>query len=281
MSAARDLPPEPGTQHPGEHAEGGARPSASGDEPTVAEDAALARQLAETTGELLMTLRDDTSTGREREYRGDAEAHDYLIGALARHRPEDAVLSEEGTQDPAPRRGAHRLWIVDPLDGSSGYGRGGDEWGVHVALVVDGTLVAGAVSLPARGELADSATVRPLPDTPVDPEAGLSVTVSRSRPPMELRRLAAAFPVRTVAMSAAGVKTLAVVDGLVDAYLHSGGQYEWDNAAPAAVAEGAGVRVTRLDGSPLPFGADDPYSPDLLIARPAAHQAILDVLRGR
>ena len=107
-----------------------------------------------------MTLRDDTSTGREREYRGDAEAHDYLIGALARHRPEDAVLSEEGTQDPAPRRGAHRLWIVDPLDGSSGYGRGGDEWGVHVALVVDGALVAGAVALPARGELADSATVR-------------------------------------------------------------------------------------------------------------------------
>ena len=93
------------------------------------------------------------------------------------------MLSEEGTQDPAPRRGAHRLWIVDPLDGSSGYGRGGDEWGVHVALVVDGTLVAGAVALPARGELADSATVRPLPDTPVDPEAGLSVTVSRSRPP--------------------------------------------------------------------------------------------------
>jgi 3'(2'), 5'-bisphosphate nucleotidase len=256
VSAARDVPPEP----------------------TAAEDAALARELADETGALLLELRDTTGPGRDREYRGDAEAHDFLVRALHRHRPTDVVLSEEGLQDPAPRRGAHRLWIVDPLDGSSGYGRGGDEWGVHVALVVDGALVAGAVALPARGELADSATVTPLPDTPVDPERGLTVTVSRSRPPVELRRLAAAFPVRTRAMSAAGVKTLAVVDGTVDAYLHSGGQYEWDNAAPAAVAVGAGLRVTRLDGRPLPFGADDPYSPDLLIARPAVHRAILDVL---
>jgi len=264
VSAARDVPPE--------------EPAESTTEPTAAEDAALARELADETGALLLELRDATGPGRDREYRGDAEAHDFLVRALHRHRPTDVVLSEEGLQDPAPRRGAHRLWIVDPLDGSSGYGRGGDEWGVHVALVVDGALVAGAVALPARGELADSATVTPLPDTPVDPERGLTVTVSRSRPPVVLRRLAAAFPVRTRAMSAAGVKTLAVVDGTVDAYLHSGGQYEWDNAAPAAVAVGAGLRVTRLDGRPLPFGADDPYSPDLLIARPAVHQAILDVL---
>ncbi|MFC5139438.1 inositol monophosphatase family protein [Actinomycetospora rhizophila] len=265
MSAAREEPTGAG---------------ATAAEPTVAEDAALARELADATGALLLELRDDTGPGRDREYRGDAEAHEFLVGALQRHRPDDAVLSEEGTQDPAPRRGAHRLWIVDPLDGSSGYGRGGDEWGVHVALVVDGALAAGAVALPARGELADSDTVATLPDTPVDPERGLTITVSRSRPPVELRRLAAAFPVRTVALSAAGVKTLAVVDGQVDAYLHSGGQYEWDNAAPAAVAVGAGLRVTRLDGSPLPFGADDPYSPDLLIARPAVHDAVLDVLLG-
>lgn len=247
-------------------------------DPSLAEDAALARELADETGHLLLSLRDDTPPGRDREYRGDAEAHDFLVGALARRRPDDAMLSEEGTQDPSGRRGAHRLWIVDPLDGSSGYGRGGDEWGVHVALVVDGALVAGAVALPARGRLADSATVAPLPDSVADLERGLTVTVSRSRPPAELRRLAVAFPVRTVGLSAAGVKTLAVVDGTVDAYLHSGGQFEWDNAAPAAIAQAAGARVTRIDGRPLPFGADDPYSPDLLIARPAVHKAILAAL---
>lgn len=246
--------------------------------PETAEDAALARELADATGRLLLELRDTSGPGWDREYRGDADAHDFLMRELARHRPDDAVLSEEGVQDPAVRRGAHRLWIVDPLDGSSGYGRGGDEWGVHVALVVDGRLAAGAVALPARGELLDSATVPPLPDRPLDPEHTLRVTVSRSRPPAELRRLAATHAVRTVPYSSVGVKTLAVLRGEVDAYLHSGGQYEWDNAAPMAVALAAGARVSRIDGRTLEFARDDPYSPDLLLARPAVHAAVLAAL---
>jgi 3'(2'), 5'-bisphosphate nucleotidase len=246
--------------------------------PDYAEDAALARELADATGRLLLELRDGTANGRSREYAGDAEAHEFLVRELARRRPDDAVLSEEGTQDPTGRRGAHRLWIVDPLDGSSGFGRGGDEWGVHVALAVDGRLAAGAVALPARGDLVDSDTVPPLADTPVDPDRALSVTVSRSRPPVELRRLAETYGVRTVPRSAAGVKTVAVIRGEVDAYLHSGGQYEWDNAAPMAVALAAGARVSRVDGRELGFGNDDPWSPDLLVARPAVHAAILAAL---
>lgn len=246
--------------------------------PRTAQDAVLARELAERTGQLLLDLRARTEPGRHREYEGDAAAHEFLVGELGRRRPSDAVLSEEGNQDPSRRRDAHRLWIVDPLDGSSGFGRGTDEWGVHVALLIDGQLAAGAVAVPALGEVVDSSTIPALPDAPVDPDRGITVTVSRSRPPVELRRLAATYPVRTVPRSAAGVKTLAVLRGEVDAYLHSGGQYEWDNAAPVAVALAAGVRATRLDGSPIPFGADDPYSPDLLIARPAVHDAILGVL---
>ena len=247
--------------------------------PATADDATLAREIAAETGRLLLALRERTSPGRDREYRGDAEAHSFVASELARRRPDDAVLSEEGSQDPTRRRGAHRLWIVDPLDGSSGFGRGTDEWGVHVALTVDGVLAAGAVAVPATGDLVDSATVEPLVDTPVDPDRALSVTVSRSRPPVELRHLAETYGVRTVPRSAAGVKTLAVVRGEVDAYLHSGGQYEWDNAAPMAVALAAGASATRLDGTPVPYGRDDPYSPDLLIARPAVHAAILAALR--
>lgn len=246
--------------------------------PETAQDASLARELADETGRLLLELRERTRPGRDREYRGDADAHAFLTGELARRRPDDAVLSEEGTQDPAGRRGAHRLWIVDPLDGSSGFGRGTDEWGVHVALVVDGRLAAGAVALPATGDLLDSDTVAPLADAPVEPDRALTVTVSRSRPPVELRRLAETYGVRTVPRSAAGVKTVAVLRGEVDAYLHSGGQYEWDNAAPMAVALAAGARVSRLDGRPLEFARDDPYSPDLLVARPAVHAAILAAL---
>ncbi len=251
--------------------------------PATAEDAALARELAGATGELLLDLRDRTPPGRDREYAGDADAHAYLTRELARRRADDAVLSEEGSLDPRTRHGAHRLWIVDPLDGSSGFGRGTDEWGVHVALVIDGRLAAGAVAVPGIDALVDSATVEPVPDDPLpwDERAGkasLAVAVSRSRPPSELRTVEGAFRVRLVRRSAAGVKMLSVLRGEADAYLHSGGQYEWDNAAPMAVAMAAGLRATRIDGTEVPYGRDDPYSPDLLIARPTVHEAVLAAL---
>jgi 3'(2'), 5'-bisphosphate nucleotidase len=150
---------------------------------------------------------------------------------------------------------------------------------VHVALVVDGKLAAGAVAIPGTGELVDSATVEPVPDDPLPDDGELAVTVSRSRPPAELRTVERAFRVRLVKHSAAGVKTLAVLDGEADVYLHSGGQYEWDNAAPMAVAMAAGLRATRIDGTEVPYGRDDPYSPDLLIARPAVHAAVLAALQ--
>ena len=254
--------------------------------PATAEDAALARELAEETGELLSALRARTRPGRDREYAGDADAHTFLTRELARRRPDDAVLSEEGSLDPGGWRGAHRLWIVDPLDGSSGFGRGTEEWGVHVALVVDGRLAAGAVAVPGMDALVDSDTVEPVPDDPLAASTehpgrdALAVTVSRSRPPAELRAVERAFDVRLVKRSAAGVKTLAVLRGEADVYLHSGGQYEWDNAAPMAVAMAAGLRATRIDGAEVPYGQDDPYSPDLLIARPTVHAAVLAALRG-
>jgi 3'(2'), 5'-bisphosphate nucleotidase len=69
-------------------------------------------------------------------------------------------------------------------------------------------------------------------------------------------------------MGSAGVKVLSVVDGTTDAYLHAGGQFEWDSAAPVAVARAAGVVCARLDGSPLEYNRPNPWLPDLFIARP-------------
>ena len=68
-------------------------------------------------------------------------------------------------------------------------------------------------------------------------------------------------------MGSAGAKAMAVVRGEADIYLHTGGQYEWDNCAPVAVAQAAGMHVSRVDGTPLRYNNSNPYLPDLLICR--------------
>jgi 3'(2'), 5'-bisphosphate nucleotidase len=232
-------------------------------------DHALAAELATSAGRLLVDLRarraadavDPKALGRE----GDAEAHELLMAGLAEARPGDAVLSEEGLADPA-RLTAERVWIVDPLDGTREYGEvPRRDWAVHVALVVGGEPVAGAVALPAR----DLTLATDPPPPPAPPwEGPPRVLVSRSRPPVEATRVAEALGGELVPLGSAGAKAMAVVLGEADVYAHSGGQYEWDSAAPVAVARAAGLHVSRLDGSPLVYNRPDPYLPDLLICRP-------------
>jgi 3'(2'), 5'-bisphosphate nucleotidase len=171
-----------------------------------------------------------------------------------------------------------RVWIVDPLDGTREYGEvPRTDWAVHVALVVDGTPVAGAVALPARGlTLATDAA----PALPPRGEGSPRVVVSRSRPPAAATRIADALGGELVSLGSAGAKAMAVVLGEADVYPHSGGQYEWDSAAPVAVAAAAGLHVSRLDGSPLVYNRPDPYLPDLLVCRPELADRVIAAARG-
>jgi 3'(2'), 5'-bisphosphate nucleotidase len=251
----------------------------------VADDARLAAALAEGAGRVLMTLRaragsgDVAREGKPLGAAGDAAAQAWLAAALAEHRPADAVLSEEAERD-AARLDAERVWIVDPLDGTresaeidpDGVRR--TDFAVHVALWTrDRGLVAGAVALPGRGIVHDSATVVRVDDARArDVLAGtrpLRIAASRTRPPAVVLRLAERPDVELVPMGSNGVKVIAVVDGTVDAYVHAGGQYEWDSAAPVAVARAAGLEATRLDGSPIEYNKPDPWSPDLVVCHPA------------
>ena len=197
----------------------------------------------------------------------DRRSHDFIVEALAAARPGDAVLSEEGEDDVAARLGARRVWIVDPLDGTREYGEPGrHDWAVHIALWEDGELVAGAVALPADGRVLS--TAEPPPPRPCDPRR-IRIVVSRSRPPDFVASLVAAFGggAEVVAMGSAGAKAAAVITGAADVYVHAGGQYEWDSAAPVAVARAGGLHCSRLDGSPLRYNQADPYLPDLVICR--------------
>jgi 3'(2'), 5'-bisphosphate nucleotidase len=209
--------------------------------------------------------------------RGDRASHELLVAALARARPDDAVLSEEGVDD-AARLDAPRVWIVDPLDGTREFGEANRvDWAVHVALTVRGRVEAAAVALPARPL---TLTAAPPPPPPPRHVGRPRVVVSRTRPPAIAEELAAQLDGELVALGSAGAKAMAVVLGEADVYAHSGGQYEWDSAAPVGVAAAAGLHVSRLDGSALVYNRPEPWLPDLLICRPDLADAVLTVTRG-
>jgi 3'(2'), 5'-bisphosphate nucleotidase len=225
-------------------------------------DDALARDLAFAAGERLLKLRVSGQTADELRKAGDLGSQDFLAAELTRHRPDDAVLSEEAVDDPA-RLTADRVWIIDPLDGTREFGEEGRvDWAVHVALWERGELTAGAVALPAQDLVLSTAEPPPPPSDPASP---LRLVVSRSRPPEFVQRLAGELEAELVPLGSAGAKTAAVITGEVDAYVHSGGQYEWDSAAPVAVARSAGLHTSRIDGSNLRYNSEQPWMPDILI----------------
>jgi 3'(2'), 5'-bisphosphate nucleotidase len=236
----------------------------------VISDDELALALATEAGQLLLDLREAMGFDDPVALRaaGDAHSHELLMRRFGTERPDDAVLSEEGADDPA-RLTADRVWIVDPLDGTREYGEPGRaDWAVHVALWVRGPgLTAGAVALPADGDPLATLLHDGRQPTPVSYEGQLRIVVSRTRAPEWVAALAERFSAVTVPMGSAGAKIAAVIRGEAEVYLHSGGQYEWDSAAPVAVASAAGLWCSRLDGGPLVYNQANPYLPDLVVCR--------------
>ncbi len=248
-------------------------------EEAAVSDHELAGFLAGEAGQTLMALRASAGdlTPSELRDQGDRLSHLLLTAALARLRPDDAVLSEEGADDPS-RVEAPRVWIIDPLDGTREFGEPGrSDWAVHVALVVGGIPVATAVSLPARGLVITTAVP---PSRPASVGRRLRLVVSRSHTPPEAVAIAEHLHAEIVYMGSAGAKTMAVVLGEADAYVHLGGQYEWDSAAPVGIALAAGLSATRIDGSPLRYNQANPWLPDQVVCRPELHETILTALRA-
>ena len=248
----------------------------SATDPQDLDDHALAAWLADAAGERLLDVRRQGLVGRELKDAGDRAAQEVLARLLAEHRPDDAVLSEEAADDKA-RLTAHRVWIIDPLDGTREFSEPPrEDWAVHVALWEDGELTAGAVAQPALGETFD--TGRP-PVVPPRTSSRPRIAVSRTRPPAFVEALAAEIDAELVPMGSAGVKVMSVVRDVTDAYVHAGGQYEWDNAAPVAVARAAGLFCSRVDGSELRYNQDDVSLPDLIVCRPELSEQILEFVR--
>ncbi|MEV7007138.1 3'(2'),5'-bisphosphate nucleotidase CysQ [Streptosporangium sp. NPDC051022] len=249
----------------------------------IRDDHVLAANLATEAGERLLALREkrgfaDPSALRDE---GDTASHLFLMDALATSRPGDSVLSEEATQKERldPRRlTAERVWIVDPLDGTREFAEEGrDDWAVHVALWERGALTAGAVALPARGRTLSTLEPPVLPQLRAD--ARPRIAVSRTRPPEFVQKLAELVGADLVPIGSAGAKISAVLTGQVEAYVHAGGQYEWDSAAPVAVAFASGAHASRVDGSPLTYNQGDPSLPDILVSLPGLAPTLLAGIR--
>ncbi|MBE0009068.1 MULTISPECIES: 3'(2'),5'-bisphosphate nucleotidase CysQ [unclassified Arthrobacter] len=233
-----------------------------------ATDLHLAVKLAGAASEMLLELQrtavDRQLTPEQLKTQGDAESQLLISAALDHHRPTDAVLSEEAA-DNLVRLQSDRVWIIDPLDGTREFSEGRTDWAVHVALWQGGKLSVGAVALPGHGVILDSSP-RVVEESTY--KGRMRIAVSRSRPPSIVNALAESTHAELVPMGSAGYKACAVVRGEVDAYVHAGGQYEWDSAAPVIVAHSRGFHTSRVDGSPLEYNQRDPYLPDLLICRP-------------
>ncbi|GAA4809591.1 3'(2'),5'-bisphosphate nucleotidase CysQ [Nocardioides caeni] len=242
----------------------------------VGDDHLFAAWLAEAAGRRLLEVRAEGLEGKELKDAGDQAAHVLLAELLATYRPDDAVLSEEALEtaaDKDARLTADKVWIVDPLDGTREFSEPPrDDWAVHVALWQGGTLVAGAVAQP---ELGETFTTGAPPVVPPSTATRPRIAVSRTRPPAFVQALAEELDAELVPMGSAGVKMMSVVRDVADAYVHAGGQYEWDSAAPVAVARAAGLFTSRVDGSELVYNQADVYLPDVIVCRPELSERIL------
>ena len=239
-------------------------------------DGELAAHLAEVAGRLLLQVRSSgVFSAKALGKAGDETANQFLCHAIREQRPDDGLLSEE-EKDNYERLTKSRVWIVDPVDGTREYGEGRTDWAVHVGLAIDGVPALGAVGLPALGVVLRTDRPEPLPAAAPVPR----MVVSRTRPAREALAVADKIGAQLLPMGSAGAKAMAVVRGEAEIYLHTGGQYEWDSCAPAAVAMACGLHVSRVDGTPLVYNQSDTYMPDLLICRPEWAARVLELVRA-
>lgn len=240
-------------------------------------DLRLAQRLANEAGALLLALqREGALSGKALGQAGDRRANTLIMRELRAARRGDAILCEEEKDDKA-RLAHRRVWVIDPLDGTREYSEGRSDWAVHVALAIDGIAAVGVVALPGLGLTLTSGDPPKLKAANMPPK----ILVSRTRPAAEALLLAKTIGAELVPMGSAGAKAMAVVRGEADIYLHTGGQYEWDNCAPVAVATAAGLYCARLDGSPMRYNREDSYLPDLLICRPELVDAVKAAIAAR
>ena len=242
-------------------------------------DQQLASRVATEAGAMLVELRDELVAEGihywDLKDEGDVAGHRYIMSALTAARPDDVILSEEAA-DNRRRLNAERVWIIDPIDGTNEFAEHPrHDWAIHIALWEAGELTAASVALPTLGVTFDAS---PAAIVPPSTRARPLLVTSRSRNPYCAVMVANALGCDVARLGSAGAKAMAIVMGEADIYVHDGGMYQWDSAAPSAVAKAAGLHVSRIDGSPLEYNKESLWLPDFLVCRTELAEPALKAL---
>ncbi len=242
-------------------------------------DQQLASRVATEAGAMLVELRDELVAEGihywDLKDEGDVAGHRYIMSALTAARPDDVILSEEAA-DNRRRLNAERVWIIDPIDGTNEFAEHPrHDWAIHIALWEAGELTAASVALPTLGITFDAS---PAAVVPPSTRARPLLVTSRSRNPYCAVMVANALGCDVARLGSAGAKAMAIVMGEADIYVHDGGMYQWDSAAPSAVAKAAGLHVSRIDGSPLEYNKESLWLPDFLVCRSELAEPALKAL---
>jgi 3'(2'), 5'-bisphosphate nucleotidase len=256
----------------------------------IERDLAFAIEAARNAGRRVMNLR---AEGRWEAKMladiGDQAADGFLQGFVRGRYPEDGLLSEE-TVDSAERLSKTRTWIVDPLDGTQEFSEGRADWGVHVALTVDGRCALAAVALPADDEVlwgvcllgkerAGSSRGRELTRGTSSAPPRARIVISRSHTPPWVTSFARALGAELVPCGSAGYKVSRLLAGEADVYAHTVGLKEWDTCAPETVARALGWHVSKLRGEEHRYNQKNPKNHELVVCRPAWRERVLAALK--
>lgn len=265
-----------------------------------AEELRFARETAAAAGEILLGSyerleRIDYKSKRDVVTNADYASERAVIAAIRKAFPRDGILAEEsgehagGTRSPADAEGAtagHRLWVIDPLDGTVNYANGIPYYSVSIGLVVGGKPMVGVVLDPARGEMYDGVADGPARLNEVAVHASEKETLSDYVVSLAVigrgglsreRRIAPQIRIHR-RMGSAALALAYVANGRFDAFVQNGGLSAWDVVAAGLIAERSGAVLTDVTGGPW-------WNPALkggrhsVVAAPAAqHAAIMELL---
>jgi fructose-1,6-bisphosphatase/inositol monophosphatase family enzyme len=213
----------------------------------------------------------------------DRESDRLIRHGLAAAFPADAIFSEE-TADSPDRLANARVWIVDPLDGTSNFIARGDEFSVSIGLALAGKPTVGAVYNPTRGELFAGAAGVGVTVNGVAARAGGADEIASARLSVsrkEALALSGVLPCRELMqISSMAYKLARVAAGMEDGVLSKKRRKEWGTCAGTALVLAGGGRASLLDGAEICFNRVEPLQAlGMVAAGPALHSRLLVALR--